>query len=119
MLQHHDAHGPPPAREGDADVPPLRALYDAVRDSLDPAKRARFDHDPAGLAQLIASSEGISWDELRVLRGYTVNFNPALDAELRADVADGPRRQRKTTRAAGTYDRRRDVPGGPSSVDRA
>ncbi|MBV9881049.1 MAG: hypothetical protein JO180_11165 [Gemmatirosa sp.] len=94
MLVHLDAHGPPPDPTPGAPParPPLRWLYDAVRPTLDPARRARFDHETAALERLVASSDGLSWSELAVLRAYTVNFNPALDAELRADVGPGPRR---------------------------
>ncbi|AHG89255.1 KAP P-loop domain protein [Gemmatirosa kalamazoonensis] len=101
MLDHLDAHGPPlgPALP---EEPPLHWLYEAVRPALDPAKQARFDHDGASLERLVRASEGLSWSELQVLRGYTVNFNPALDAELRADVAT----RRRGRAPATSYDRR-------------
>jgi Cdc6-like AAA superfamily ATPase len=114
MLHHLDLHGPPATPDGEQPCPPLRCLFDAISGSLDPAKRARFDHDPSALAQLIASSEGISWDELRVLRGYTVNFNPALDAELRADASErtphGRRSDAALDHAATAPSRRRRPP---------
>jgi hypothetical protein len=111
MLGHLDAHGQPTPDTADA-IPPLRALYDAVQASLDPAKQARFDHDTAALRRLIASSHGLSWEEIRALRGYTVNFNPALEAELRADVAERRRRKRSSGAA---YDRRA-TRGDPATI---
>jgi hypothetical protein len=104
MLDHLDAYGPPdPAIDpAGAALPPLRWLLDAVAPSLDAAKQARYDHDPRLLERLVASSEGLSWDELRALRAHTVNFNPALDAELRAEPAPPTRRRA----APPSYDRR-------------
>lgn len=102
-LAASSAHGAP--------TTPLSVLFEAVQRSLDPQKCARFDHDRADLEALIASSAGISWQALRVLRGYTVNFNPALDAELRAEVAEpagraSRRRRREGAGPKGAYDRR-------------
>jgi hypothetical protein len=115
MLDHLDTHGPPDvAAEPEAAAkPPLRWLLDAVAPSLDAAKQARYDHDARLLERLVATSEGLSWDELRALRAHTVNFNPALDAELRAEPAAPARR-----RAAPSYDRRSSArdsrrPNGP------
>jgi Cdc6-like AAA superfamily ATPase len=112
MLDHLDAFGAPDAAADPAGAakPPLRWLLDAVSPSLDAAKQARYDHDARLLERLVASSEGLSWDELRALRAYTVNFNPALDAELRVDDAEGAERRRATRHRPGTgataYDRR-------------
>ena len=48
-----------------------------------------------------------SWDEQRALRAYTVNFNPALDAELRADGAERRRAVRHRPGPGATaFDRR-------------
>jgi hypothetical protein len=76
------------AREGgrearDPDAAPLAHLLALVEPGLDRARRARFDHEPAVLSRLAATSGGLSWDEMRLLRRYTLNFNPALESELR------------------------------------
>jgi hypothetical protein len=75
---------------------------------LDPAKRARFDHDDAALERLVAAANGPTWAHVRDLRRYTLNFNPAIDAELRADAAraDGDRPARRAQSPLGRYDRR-------------
>jgi Cdc6-like AAA superfamily ATPase len=70
----------PPLAPG---TPPLAQLLAQVTPGLDPARRKRFDHAPELLADLVATSGDLSWDELLVLRRYTLNFNPALESELR------------------------------------
>ncbi len=107
MLVHLDTYGAPDASDP---TPPLQWLHQAIAPSLDPAKCIRFDHEPLALRRLVESSEALSWDELRVLRAYTVNFNPALDAELR--VAASPRTRRRARSAEHGADR---APRGPAA----
>jgi KAP-like P-loop domain-containing protein len=70
---------------GDApDGEPMLTLLDRVEPSLDVTARARLDDDPAELRELL-SVEGCSltWQEIRRIRRYTVNFNPAVEERLR------------------------------------
>jgi len=58
-------------------------LYLKVKGKLDREKLVRLDYDPDLLWQLLNTSEGrLNWDELRVMRQYTINFNPAVESEL-------------------------------------
>jgi hypothetical protein len=68
----------------------LRTLYDAAAPALDERRRQRFDHDTLTLERMLDATGTLSWDEIRVLRAYTMNFNPALDAELRAESVERP-----------------------------
>jgi hypothetical protein len=70
-----------------ADRPPLAALLRWAGPSLDETLRHRFDHDAALLDALVENARSSDWDDLRILRRYTLNFNPALDGELRARAA--------------------------------
>jgi hypothetical protein len=54
--------------------------------ALDDELRKRFDWEEARLSALVADSSFVTWNQLRLLRRYTLNFNPALEAELRATV---------------------------------
>jgi Cdc6-like AAA superfamily ATPase len=72
------AHPPP----GD----PLTYLLDEVRPHLVQKRRRELDEDEKLLDDLLASKEGrLSWEQLDVIRAYTVNFNPAVEEELRAE----------------------------------
>lgn len=82
MLEHLDTLPDDADPGGDGD--PLLHLLDAVEESLDPATRAELDDSPARLRALLAV-EGcdLTWDQLRAIRRYTVNFNPAVEERLR------------------------------------
>jgi hypothetical protein len=73
--------------------PALRHLMTKVQ--LDPELRRRFDFDSAVLDALVADSNFVSWNQLRLLRRYTLNFNPALDAELLATPRKSSRERRE------------------------
>lgn len=66
---------------------PLPELLSRVRPMIDSAMVRRLDHDPEILDQLLSRTEGrVDWEELRVLRQYTVNFNPAVECHSQADA---------------------------------
>ncbi|HXW44437.1 MAG TPA: P-loop NTPase fold protein [Streptosporangiaceae bacterium] len=63
---------------------PLQYLLARVGPVLDLAARDKYDDDPALLRDLLAlPGSGFGWPELRRLRGYTVNLNPAILQQLR------------------------------------
>ena len=62
---------------------PLPELLEHVRPLLDAAKTAQLDHDHDVLEELLKSGYGYATsDELKVIRRYTVNFNPAVEREF-------------------------------------
>jgi hypothetical protein len=64
-------------------------LYLKVKGSLDRERLMRLDYDPDLLWQLLNTDEGrLDWDELRVMRQYTINFNPAVESELLYEVSE-------------------------------
>ena len=69
-----------------SDVDPLTFLLKEVRKdqeifSLD--RQCKLDHDPNLLSQLLQREDGrLNWEGLEVIRQYTVNFNPAIEAEF-------------------------------------
>jgi KAP family P-loop domain/CHAT domain len=68
------------APEGD----PLRHLHEAILPELDPETRDRLDDETRKLQVLLTVGDGgLTWDELRRIRKYTVNFNPAVEEQLR------------------------------------
>lgn len=61
---------------------PLLWLYGKVKPGLDPKRQALLDDDPDLLEALLNLPQGrVSWDELDVIRRYTINFNPAVEGE--------------------------------------
>jgi Cdc6-like AAA superfamily ATPase len=65
------------------DGDPLPELLEHVRPLLDATKTAELDHDHDVLEALLKSGYGCATsDELKVIRRYTVNFNPAVEREL-------------------------------------
>ncbi|MBD2595276.1 caspase family protein [Nostoc spongiaeforme FACHB-130] len=74
------------------DVDPLEYLHKEViaqfhKNSSALLKQRKLDHDPDLLRMLLQREEGrLTWDELDKLRQYTVNFNPAVEATLKAEV---------------------------------
>jgi hypothetical protein len=86
MLQHYNEMLEDEA-EGQLKVwptgDPLTYLLEQVQDKLLPEKQQKLDHDPDLLRQLLATTErNLGWAELRLIRPYTINFNPAVEAEL-------------------------------------
>jgi hypothetical protein len=70
-------------------VDPLTHLFEQVKKVLLPEKQKKLDHDPDLLVQLMSLEEGrLSWNELRLIRQYTINFNPAVEAELHSGAPD-------------------------------
>ncbi|MBK8029889.1 MAG: hypothetical protein IPK17_10350 [Chloroflexi bacterium] len=61
---------------------PLLWLYGKVKPGLDPKRQALLDDDPDLLEALLNLPQGrVSWDELDIIRRYTINFNPAVEGE--------------------------------------
>jgi KAP family P-loop domain len=60
-------------------------LFSAVRRRSDFQRRRTFDDDPALLEALIKRSARVGWDDLEVIRRYTINFNPAIELEWTTD----------------------------------
>jgi hypothetical protein len=73
-------------------VDPLEYLHKEViaqfqKNSSALLKQRKLDHDPDLLRMLLQKEEGrLTWDELNKLRQYTLNFNPAVEATLKAEV---------------------------------
>jgi Cdc6-like AAA superfamily ATPase len=73
-------------------VDPLEYLHKEVISQFQNNKSAllkqrKLDHDLDLLRMLLQRKEGrLTWEELDKLRQYTVNFNPAVEATLKAEV---------------------------------
>jgi hypothetical protein len=73
-------------------IDPLQYLLKEVnlqfkenKDAL--VKQRKLDHDPDLLRMLLQHQEGrLTWEQLTIIRQYTVNFNPAVEAVLKAEV---------------------------------
>jgi KAP family P-loop domain len=82
---------------------PLLHLYDEVKSRLTKQQRRRYDgdEDDTDLVKLLESGQGeISWTDLKALRAYTVNFNPAVEEDFddqqpsaRSDGTSGANRE--------------------------
>ena len=83
MLRHHDAVERARANGSYPAAPPLQHLLGLARPELDAVHQRRFDHDVDQLDRLVASASDLSWESLKTLRRFTLNFNPALDSELK------------------------------------
>jgi hypothetical protein len=71
-----------------AGTDPLLYLYGAVAPSLSEKQRTKYDGDTAQLDALLKSGEDqLLWTDLRDLRYFTVNFNPAVEQDLDDDQA--------------------------------
>ena len=66
---------------------PLVYLLEAVESQLSQEKQGKLDDDPDLLRILIKRQESsLDWEQLKIIRQYTVNFNPAVEAELKSEV---------------------------------
>jgi hypothetical protein len=64
---------------------PLTHLYTKVKPGLDLERQGELDRKLEDLDQLLTRTKGrLSWKALAGLRRYVVNFNPAVEEELRA-----------------------------------
>src|SRR5262249_40241881 len=67
---------------------PLRTVYARARPGLDLKRQSALDQDGEDLNRLLTEGKGrLSWKALVSLRRYVVNFNPAVEEELRAAQA--------------------------------
>jgi Cdc6-like AAA superfamily ATPase len=78
---------------------PLTWLLSEVREEIDLEVRKRLDQDPNLLLRLIqeCSDARMTWDELRTIRRYTINFNPAIELEA---IAEAPSAKPAESRGA-------------------
>jgi hypothetical protein len=84
-LLDETAEGEVPEGLGDSD--PLVYLLGEVEPRLDATTRSRLDDQAEDLRMLLKEDgAAFSWTELRSIRKYTVNFNPAVEERLRAGV---------------------------------
>ena len=68
---------------------PLTFLHDACKDELSDELRRQLDGDLASLRPLLERTT-MSWEELRVLQAYTLNFNPAIEEALHRGARTSP-----------------------------
>jgi hypothetical protein len=79
MLEEWDGRIPAAPPAGD----PLVYLLDQVSPRLSRDKQHELDDDPDSLRKLLeGKGERLTWEELRRIRQYTVNFNPAVEGEM-------------------------------------
>jgi hypothetical protein len=70
---------------------PMLHLLGEVQASLDVATRDRLDDELSGLRGLLGVADAaLSWEEIRRVRRYTVNFNPAVEEQPRELVVQAP-----------------------------
>ena len=68
---------------------PLAYLYEQAGPRLSEKRQRLLDDDIALLARLLEGWAGhITWEQLEALRQYTINFNPAIEAELESPAED-------------------------------
>jgi hypothetical protein len=60
---------------------PLSLLHAKAEDELDGGLRRKLDGDLDDLRKLLDRTE-VTWEQLRVLQAYTLNFNPAIEEAL-------------------------------------
>jgi hypothetical protein len=78
-----DEHGDKLAEKVAVDDPLLH-LLDVTKAGLDEEKQRRLDDDHDDLRRLLLIPGcGLSWDEIRRIRRFTVNFNPAVEEQVR------------------------------------
>jgi Cdc6-like AAA superfamily ATPase len=83
--------------EGD----PLPVLLEHIRPILNSENASQLDHDHDVLDALLRSGYGAaSSEELKVIRRYTVNFNPAVERELLLSMLQQTREAREKEAAA-------------------
>jgi hypothetical protein len=67
-------------------APVLATLHADARSWISEETRDRFDEDALRLEKLISESP-LTWEELKAIRSYTINFNPAVEEQLRLEWA--------------------------------
>ena len=89
LAQRADYRGDLPLDRGDAQ---LRHLLADTERAFAANPPQRLDPDPVLLHQLVDCDEArMSWDELRSIRRYTINFNPAIEVESNSEARPSPR----------------------------
>lgn len=77
---------------------PLAYLYEQVTPRLSEKRQRQLDDDIDNLERLLDGwAKNITWEQLEILRQYTINFNPAIEGELespREDSSTQPKAQR-------------------------
>jgi Cdc6-like AAA superfamily ATPase len=71
---------------------PLPYLLTMTDKRIDLLQQKMLDHDPALLFRLVneAVEARMSWDDLRLIRRYTINFNPAIEFEEFVNIIKAP-----------------------------
>lgn len=68
-------------------VDPLTYLSEEIKPVLSTEKQRVLDDDAEVLKELVECPDGrLSWEQLVAMRRYTVNFNPAIEEEMRAGL---------------------------------
>jgi hypothetical protein len=95
MLERYDVMVDQWGAEIPASAPPgepMLHLLDHVETGLDAVIRARLDDDPADLRALLTIEDcGLTWEQIGHIRRYTVNFNPAVEEQLRTPATSSAR----------------------------
>jgi hypothetical protein len=73
---------------------PLTILHKDCAGGLDPDMHRKLDGDLDDLRKLIGKTS-VSWEQLRVLQAYTLNFNPAIEEALHRGNRRPPRKAAK------------------------
>jgi Cdc6-like AAA superfamily ATPase len=69
---------------------PLLYLLNQISPHLARDKQHKLDDDPESLRRLLErKGERFTWEELRRIRQYTVNFNPVVEIEMWAPLEEG------------------------------
>jgi hypothetical protein len=80
---------------------PLAYLYREVAPLLAEKRQRLLDDDIALLERLLDGWAGrLTWEQLKALRQYTINFNPAVEAELELPTEDAAARSETLADAA-------------------
>ncbi len=62
--------------------------FEQVQPTLSTERQYKLDQDPDLLRQLLNSNQGrMTWANMNIIRYYTINFNPAVEAELRSEAS--------------------------------
>jgi hypothetical protein len=79
---------------------PLMHLLERAKPHLVREKQRVLDDDIDALVQLLKHQDGrVAWEELAVIRRYTVNFNPAIDFEFRPEATKPKRPPKRISRS--------------------
>jgi hypothetical protein len=81
-------------------APVLPALLEHAGGWISRDTQGRFDEDVHRLEALVAETY-MTWEELTAIRSYTINFNPAVEEQLRLERTRPPVGAKEDARVAG------------------